>query len=122
MYRPFQDATSLPSEVKSYDYSFGNLSVPAVSLSAARAKSGEILLAFVNVDPHHAVSVSATLTGATTARHVKATVLTAPTMDARNTFEQPDAIHPAPVSDARLTGSTLSVVLPAKSVVVVSLE
>ncbi|MGH8220460.1 MAG: alpha-N-arabinofuranosidase [Steroidobacteraceae bacterium] len=122
MYGPFQDATSLASEVETYSYSFGGFSVPAVSLSAARAKSGEIVLAFVNVDPHRAVPIAATLAGDSALQHVSATVLTAPTMDARNTFEEPDAVHPAPLSGARLRGGALSLVLPAKSVVVVSLE
>ncbi|GIV60388.1 MAG: hypothetical protein KatS3mg043_1477 [Rhodothermaceae bacterium] len=43
-------------------------------------------------------------------------------MNAHNTFEQPDAVRPAPFDGARLTGATRTVALPPKSVVVLALE
>ena len=49
-------------------------------------------------------------------------ILTAPTMQAHNTFDQPDAVRPAPFTGARLAGATLTVELPAKSVVVLELN
>jgi alpha-N-arabinofuranosidase len=43
-------------------------------------------------------------------------------MDAHNTFETPDVIHPAEFKGATVKGGTLSLTLPAKSVVVLSLN
>ena len=43
-------------------------------------------------------------------------------MDARNTFDAPDAVHPVAFSGAKLAGNKLSVTLPAKSVVVLEVE
>jgi alpha-N-arabinofuranosidase len=65
--------------------------------------------------------VAATIAGAG-AHHVAGEVLTAAAMDARNTFENPDAIKPAAFSGASLAGDKLSLTLPAKSVVVLTLE
>ena len=57
-----------------------------------------------------------------TAKSVTGRVLTAPAMNAHNTFEAPDAVQPAAFSGAALKGDTLEVRLPAKSVVVLALR
>jgi alpha-N-arabinofuranosidase len=49
-------------------------------------------------------------------------VLTAGTITAHNTFEQPDAVHPAPFDGARLSGSQLTIELPPKAIVVLELR
>jgi alpha-N-arabinofuranosidase len=121
MFRPFQDATLLPAEIQTPRYTLGNVSVPAVSLSAARTTQGAIIVSLVNLQPNTAIPVSVTIAGAT-AQHVSAQILTSPTMDAHNTFEHPDTIKPAPFTGATLNGTRLSLTLPAKSVVVVSIE
>jgi alpha-N-arabinofuranosidase len=48
-------------------------------------------------------------------------VLTAPDIDAHNTFTQPDAVKPAPVSVAA-SGGKIVVKLPAKAVLVGAVE
>jgi len=121
MFRPFQDATLLPAELSAPDYTANGVSVPSVSLSAARTADGRIVVALVNLDPNRAMPVSAALVGAS-AQHISGEILTAPTMDARNTFEAPDAVHPAVFTGAALAGNTVSLTLPAKSVVVLTLN
>lgn len=49
-------------------------------------------------------------------------ILTAKTMTAHNTFEQPYAVRPAPCDGARRPGQTLTVELPPKSPVVLALQ
>ena len=49
-------------------------------------------------------------------------VLTAPEMNAHNTFDQPDAVHPAVFHGATLKGNRLDITLPPKSVVVLSVK
>jgi alpha-L-arabinofuranosidase len=56
------------------------------------------------------------------AGQIKGEVLTADAMDAHNTFENPDAIHPVVFDGAKLDSNKLSVTLPAKSVVVLTLK
>jgi alpha-N-arabinofuranosidase len=121
MFAPFQDATYLPVDLNAPRYSLGNASVPAISVSAARLGNGAIAVALVNLDPNKTAPVSVALIGAT-ARQVTGTILTAAETDARNTFENPNAVRPAAFSGASLDGGTLSVTLPAKSIVVLNLQ
>ena len=121
MYRPFQDAIALPAEVEARSYALGHLTVPAVSVSAARAKDGAILVGLVNLDPHRDAAVSVSFSGRVPAK-VDASVLTAAAMDAHNTFEQPNSVQPQPLTGTHLSGATLSLTLPARSVAVVALE
>lgn len=121
MYVPFQDATSLPLELKDVpEYKLGDMSVPAVSATAARAKDGKIYLALVNANPNKAETVDVNLAGVKV-NSVSGQVLTAAAMDAHNTFAQPEAIKPAAYS-AKASNGKLALSLPAKSVVVVAVE
>ncbi len=123
MFTPFQDATYLPTDLLAPRYSVGNISVPTISLSAARTARGTIAVALVNLDPNRAVTISIALADTSASvKRVSGEILTASAMDARNTFEVPGAVHPAPFTGASVTGDQLSVGLPAKSVVVLSLE
>ena len=42
-------------------------------------------------------------------------------MNAHNTFAAPDAVRPAPLTGVSVAGGTISLTLPAKSVVVLEL-
>jgi alpha-L-arabinofuranosidase len=121
MYKPFQDAVALPIDIKTSDYKYDKWSAPQVSASAARTKDGSIVIGLANLDPHKIAGVSFAITGAQVGQ-VKGEVLTADVMDAHNTFEKPDAIHPAVFDGAKLDGNKLSATLPAKSVVVLKLQ
>jgi len=89
-------------------------------VSAARATSGKIHVSFVNVDPNRSATVSAKITGAT-ARSISGRILTAQTLDAHNTFDQPDSVKPVPFKGTR-KGDELKLEIPPKSVVVVAVE
>lgn len=121
MYIPFQDATSLPLELKgAAKYTLGKQSIPAVSATAARAKDGKIYLAFVNANPNKAETVDVNLAGVKI-NAVKGQVLTAKAMDAHNTFAAPNNVKPE-VYSAKATNGKLALDLPAKSIVVVAVE
>jgi alpha-L-arabinofuranosidase len=121
MYAPFQDATSLPLAIRDNpNYTVGATTVPGISASAARAKDGKVYLALVNTNPGAATEVSVDVTGKAVTG-ATGRVLTAAAMDAHNTFEQPQAIKPAPYS-AKASGGKLKFSVPAKSVIVVALE
>ena len=121
LFRPFQDATYLPTELDTPTYASGTASVPGISLSAARAADGAIVLALVNLNPKTGTALSVAVHGAHP-RRVQGDILTAAAMDARNTFEAPDAIHPTAFTGASLKGDTLSLTLPPKSVIVLRLQ
>jgi hypothetical protein len=57
-----------------------------------------------------------------TAKSATGRVLTAPAMNTHNTFAAPTAVQPAAFTGAKLSGQTLTVALPSKSVVVLELN
>ena len=93
-----------------------------VSASATRsADKSAVHLSLANTNPSQAVTLTVKLTGVAPAT-VAGRVLTAPAMDAHNTFAVPNAVQPAVFDGASLKGDTLDVRLPAKSVVVLTLK
>lgn len=117
MYRPFQGAISLPLAIEAPAYG----ALRAVDGSAARDADGRIHVALVNIDPHRPVDVSVALERGQ-ARRVSGQVLTAPTMDAHNSFDAPDMVRPTRFDGARLSDGWLTARLPAMSLVVLTLE
>ncbi|WP_198120039.1 alpha-N-arabinofuranosidase [Massilia rhizosphaerae] len=121
MYVPFQDAVSVPLKLANNPpYTFGGVTIPAVSASAARGKDGRLYLALVNANPRETADVDVGVGGAG-ASAASGTVLTAAAMDAHNTFAAPRAVAPAPFA-ARAAHGRLVLHLPAKSVAVVALH
>jgi alpha-N-arabinofuranosidase len=121
MFKPHQGATSLPLTLTTPDYVVGEAKVPAVSASASRDAAGKIHVSFSNANPNTAITVTASLAGVT-AKGVSGRILTAPAVTSHNTFAAPDVVKPAPFDGAKLAAGTLTVTLPAKSVVVLALE
>ena len=116
MYRGHHGATLAPLEIQPAEYRFGDDSIPAVSASASRNADGELLVTMSNLDPTSPQEVSCELSGMSCGS-VDGRILTATTMQAHNTFEAPDQVAPARFDAANVDGATLSLTLPAKSVV-----
>ena len=117
MYVPFQDATRLPVQLKAAQ---ADTATSALSVSAARARNGKLYLALVNPDLHDAATLTVDVSGAKV-RNARGQILTAMAMDAHNTFSKPNAVLPKPY-EAQASDGKLQLTLPAKSVVVVSLQ
>jgi alpha-N-arabinofuranosidase len=120
MYNVHQGATFLPIELSTSDYKLGDEKIPAVSATASRDSSGKVHLSLVNTQPNAPVTVTCKLAGIT-AKNVSGRVLTGPAIDAHNTFAAPHVVEPVAFNDAKLSGDTLTVTLPAKSVVALEL-
>ena len=54
MYNVHQDATNLPIEIKTNDYSFEDKKLPAVSASASKDKAGLVHISLTNIDIRNA--------------------------------------------------------------------
>ncbi len=121
MYTVHHDAVALPLVLEPGRYAFGGDSVPAVSASASRDRRGVVHVTMTNLDPNGARTVEAEVRGAAVAG-AAGRVLTAPAITSLNTFEQPDAVRPAPFDGARVAGGRLTVTLPPRSVVVLELR
>ena len=121
LYTVHHDATLLPISLQEGQYSYEGETIPAVSASASRDQAGKVHITLTNLDPNQPRTVTTEIRGANLTR-VQGRILTAPEMNAHNTFEQPDAVRPADFSGAQFAGETLTVVLPAKSIVALELE
>ena len=122
MLKVHQGGTSLPVELQSPDYVLGQEKIPMLSASATRAADGSAVhLSLANASPTQASTVTVKLAGLAP-KSVAGRVLTAPAMNAHNTFEAPNAVQPTAFGGAAIKGDTLEVKLPAKSVVVLALK
>ena len=121
MYRVHQGATLIPVELVAPEYRLEQAAVPSLNVSASRDAAGALHVSLVNLDPVRAAEVTTTVTGAAF-KGVAGEVLTAPAMNAMNTFESPNAVRPAPFDGYKLQGSQLSLSIPPKSVVVLELK
>jgi alpha-N-arabinofuranosidase len=122
MFKVHQGGTFLPVELQSPDYAFGQDAIPMVSASATRAAGGPAVhVSLANTSPTQPVALSLALTGLAP-KTVAGRILTAGAMDAHNTFGAPNAVQPTAFTGATLKGNALEVTLPARSVVVLTLQ
>ncbi|MCC9134900.1 alpha-N-arabinofuranosidase [Pontibacter silvestris] len=121
MYNVHQDATLLPMNVKSENFTVGNESLPAVSASASKDNKGVTHVSLTNIDPKKAQEVAVNIDGAKY-KSVNGRILTSKSIQDYNTFEKPDNIKPENFKGAKLKGNTLNVKLPPFSVVVLELK
>jgi alpha-N-arabinofuranosidase len=122
MFKEHQGGTSLPIELTAPDYTLGQKKIPMVSASATRAADkSAVHVSLVNTSPSQPVTVVARLTGVSPAA-VTGRILTAGAIDAHNTFDAPDTVKPVAFSGASLAGGSLTVTLPARAVVILTLK
>ncbi|MBN1429881.1 MAG: alpha-N-arabinofuranosidase [Anaerolineae bacterium] len=121
MYKTHQGATRLPIELTGAPYTNGEETIPAINASASRDDEGKVCLSLCNLDPEQEMVVSCQLRGMNPVR-ASGRVLTANAINAHNTFEKPETVKPAEFDEMTLSDDSLSVNLPAKSVVVLEIE
>jgi alpha-N-arabinofuranosidase len=121
MYNVHQDAALFPLEVTSNDYIFGNKKLKAVSASASKDKNGLVHISLVNIDAHNAEDVSIDLSGLPV-KSVTGRILRSDRLQDHNSFDNPEKIKPGIFNGATISGSTLTLKMPAFSVVVLELK
>ena len=90
--------------------------MPRVSASAALTESGDLALALVNLHASEPVTINASIAGYEPVSAV-ASVLAGESIDAHNTFDDPDAVIPESLAVTSEGGSVV-MTLPAHSVAV----
>nr|WP_240504600.1 alpha-L-arabinofuranosidase C-terminal domain-containing protein [Tsuneonella mangrovi] len=121
MYKGYQDGVVYPVEIQTRTYSKNEWSLNDVSASAVKGTDGVLRVGLTNVDPNKSEPVSITLEGVS-GRSVSGRILTASKIDAHNTFDNPDAVVPAPFNGARIKGEKLTLTLPPKSIVMLEIR
>ncbi|MFW5685675.1 MAG: alpha-N-arabinofuranosidase [Spirochaetota bacterium] len=120
LYKEHQDAERIPMSVTSEPYEFEGRRLNAVGGSASRSERGDIHVTLHNIDPTREHTVKLHLRGVS-AKSARGRVLTAPAMNSHNTAATPHAVAPADFSGFELEGEELTLVLPAMSVVALTI-
>jgi alpha-N-arabinofuranosidase len=90
--------------------------MPALSGTASRNQAGQVHLTLANLDPNRSLTVTCTVHGQTV-KPISGRILTAETIDAHNTFDQPNLVQPSAFDGVTIHNGNLAITLPAKAVV-----
>ena len=85
--------------------------------SASRDAEGALTISLCNLDHEHDIELEIDL-GGVAATSVTGQILTAGTLQAHNTFDEPEAVKPVAYEGARLAAPGLKMRMPAHAVVV----
>ena len=135
MYTPFMEATYLPIDINSevikvrHEYftamdesrDDGYRTLPLLSASAAKTADGSIVLSLTNVSLDKEQEIKITLDGYT-AKSVSGQILTSANVADFNDFQHPTKVAPRDFKDAKLKKGVLTVKIPAKSIVVLTVK
>jgi len=120
LYRPFQGARHLPAVVRGApEYRQGGQSIPKISATAALGTDGKLYLGLVNSHPRDSEQIR--VESSTPVAKASGRMLTGASLDAHNTFAEPNRVRPTPVE---LPGSKggLEISLPPRSILILALE
>ncbi|TFH26285.1 MAG: hypothetical protein E4H10_07450 [Bacteroidia bacterium] len=120
MYKVHHDATLIPLTLESPDYTYGDETLPAISVSASRDNAGRTHISLVNIDPTTPIELSIEL-GEVEGKKVSGKVLSSPEINSHNTFEDPYKVVPVEFTAAKIKKGVLELTIPSKSVVVLEI-
>ena len=107
--------------IKGVDYVFEKESLPAISASASKDKTGVVHISLVNIDPNKGQTITINVRGMK-ATSVTGRILTSTKVQDHNTFDAPTKVQPSEFKGATLKGEDLTVTLPPIAVVVLSIK
>ncbi|MFL6516815.1 MAG: alpha-N-arabinofuranosidase, partial [Bacillus sp. (in: firmicutes)] len=123
MYKVHQDAELLAVDSSFGTYEYNGETLPQVTVSASKNTEGKIHVSLCNIDHQNGAELDLDLRGVNAANtKVSGTIITADTMNAHNTFEQPDVVKPAEFTGVTVEYNKLAIKLPAMSVVTLVIE
>ena len=122
MYKPHQDALSLPLDIDTPTREVrGDRTIPLVSATASRDDQGRVHVSLANIDADHSKKVRITLDDMSV-KKVSGTILHSRRLTDLNTFENPDKIKLRPFKDAKYRNGAIEVDMPAHSIVTLEIE
>jgi alpha-N-arabinofuranosidase len=136
MYTPFQEATYLPIDLESETMAVskayfkekegakdaGYRPCPMLSASAAKAVDGSLVLAVTNVSLDKDQTIDFNIDGYQGKQITNARILTSKNVADFNDFNHPNVVAPVNYQGAQLKKNVLTVKVPAKSIIVLSIK
>ncbi len=122
MFKVHQDAELVPVELESPSYTLGAVSIPQLSVSCSRNAEGKLHLSLCNLHHAEAAQVQVKLSGLTAAApELHGRILAHDSLQAHNTFADPEKVKPVAFTALEWNGDVLSATLPAASIVVIAI-
>ncbi len=120
MYAVHQDATLVPLDIQCEDYEMDGKKIPALNASAS-VKDGKMNLTVVNVNPHEDMEMELDVDGSSY-KTTSGQIITADELSALNDFDQEEQVNIADFKAGKIKDVKLKVNIPAKSVVLITLQ
>ncbi len=110
--------------VSRFDLELDEPGIPVISSTVSKDKEGRIHFTVSNLHPNDTQEVTFEIRGMNVNKIVQgsAKLLTGNSVDAINTFNNPDQVQPAAYKDAKLNNGKLTLKIPKHSLVVIGLE
>lgn len=110
--------------VNRFDIPMDKPGIPVISATASRDDSGTMHFTLTNTHPTEAKEVTIEIRGADVKNIVPGSgrLLTANSVDAINTFDNPENVKPVSFTDAKLNNGIMTMNIPKHSVVVISVK
>jgi alpha-N-arabinofuranosidase len=123
LYQVHQDATLLHTTVENgASYTLNGESLPQLSVSASKNNAGVVHVSLCNLDSRTAADVTLNLSGQSAIANVSGRIVTADTMQAHNTFAQPQTVTATTLQTLSHNGQQVQVQLPPMAVAVVAIH
>jgi len=121
LYKVHHDATFLPFNLVSEDYSYGGKKISSLYATASRDSSGLIHVSITNVNPEKKEKVSCNIAGVT-AKQITGKILTSDKMQDHNTFDDPNKINIKDFSGFQIDGDNILIDMPSKSIITLEIK
>lgn len=123
LYQVHQDATLLATTIENgANYVLNGESLPQLSVAASKNAAGAVHVTLCNLDSRAGAEVVLALNGMDAVQRASGRIVTAATMQAHNTFAQPDAVAAATLQSVSHAGRQVTVQLPPMAVAVVAIQ
>jgi len=116
MYKPHMGATYLPMDIQCDSLAYNNQKIASVSASASKDLNGKIHITLANIDTDKDQKIVINLETLKDAK-VTGTILTAKSVDAYNTFDNPSSVVPAVFKGAKISKGGLTINVPANAII-----
>ena len=116
MYKVHMGATDLPLDIQCDSLSSNTRKFAAISASASKDEKGLIHITLANIDPDKDQKIDIDLANLKIS-NVSGTILTAKSIDAYNTFDNPKVVVPTAFNGTKVSKTGLSITVPAKAII-----
>ncbi|MDX1641301.1 MAG: alpha-L-arabinofuranosidase C-terminal domain-containing protein [Balneolaceae bacterium] len=122
LYRVHFDTKLLQTNLDVESYEHNGMEIPGISITASKSEDGQINLTLTNLHANETKELEIEVRGDIVNEVTSGKILTADEVSSINTYDNPENVVLHDFSDLELDENTLSVTLPSKSVVMLTVQ